>query len=173
MEAVETPTDEVKALAFQIYLEQYPNINLQLIADQVGRHRSNISRYAELGQWAEVSKRIHARRQQESGGSDVAVLELEEILESGSFDELLDKLADKAVEYMTGGGFRFNSPNEVMRFLEMAEKHKDRRDREGPSESSSGLEDSSLPEQEEAATKAGMLLINQAARDATKVVEQE
>lgn len=79
-----------------------------------------------------------------------------------TFDEVMDLMSDKATDFIEGQSFKFTSPNEILRFLEMAEKHKERKEKEREAEEAGGILDSSLPEQEEQAIKAGFLLINAA-----------
>lgn len=156
----ESGLELVKAEAFQLYLIQYPNPNITKIASEVGRDRSRVSRWATEGDWAILAERIQQKQQALGTPLDEDDLSVD-LSGVESFDDLVEVMSAKAVTFIAGGQFRFTSPNEIMRFLELAEKH---RDRMAPkdSEDSGGLVDSSLPEQEAEAIKAGMLLIKAA-----------
>lgn len=160
-------TDEslelVKAQAFQLYVQQYPNINISVIANQVNKDRSRVSRWAKDGDWLTMAERLHqkaaAHRGEAPSDSEGVVIDL-----SGAktFDEVMDLMSEKASDFIDGNAFRFTSPNEILRFLEMAEKHKERKEKEQVAEKSGAIIDSSLPEREAEALKAGMLLIKAA-----------
>jgi hypothetical protein len=169
-------TDEslelVKAQAFQLYIQQFPNINISVIANKVCKDRSRVSRWAKDGDWLTMAERLHqkaaAQRGEASPDSEGVVIDL-----SGAktYDEVMDLMSDKASDFIEGQSFRFSSPNEILRFLEMAEKHRDRKEKEQDTEDSGAIIDSSLPEREAEALRAGMILINAAQQPKVSVDE--
>ena len=161
----------VKARAFELYLNQYPNVNLSVIANEVGRHRSRLARWAKAGDWRTTAERLHEKAM-EKKRADVTTAMSEndepgkpiDLTSAKTFDEVLDMMAETAETFISDGSFRFTSANELIRFMEMAEKRAEQRrkteqDAEGGSDL---LSDSSLPNQEADALRAGMLLINAA-----------
>ena len=158
----------VKAQAFELYLRQFPNVNLTLIANTVSRDRSRVSRWAADGNWKENAEKLQrlARQERTAHPVDEKSTEILEEVSVESFDKALAIMSNRAAEFLGGEDFHFTSPNELIRFLEVAEKHNERR-RQTEREETGGddrLTDSSLPNQVDEAIKAGLIIINTASQ---------
>jgi hypothetical protein len=158
-------TDEAleltKAQAFQLYVEQFPNINISVIASQVNKDRSRVSRWAKDGDWLGMAEGLHRKAAAQRGESDSEGVIID-LSGAKTFDEVMDLMSEKASDFIEGQSFKFSSPNEILRFMEMMEKHKERKEKAQIAEDSGAIVDSSLPEREVDALKAGMLLIKAA-----------
>lgn len=158
----------VKAQAFELYLQQFPNVNLTVIANTVCRDRSRVSRWATDGKWKENAEKLRrlAQKDRVSHPVDEQSTEIPEEVSVESFDKALAIMSSRAAEFLGGQDFHFTSPNELIRFLEVAEKHNERR-RQTEREETGGddrLTDSSLPNQVDEAIRAGLIIINTASQ---------